>query len=76
MLLLRPGTAGGHESGILWASSTCDGEPALHTLTISYTYDGVIADRREALFEAYVADVTERRGCTEVKLPGGKDYWD
>jgi hypothetical protein len=73
---LRPGTAGGHESGILWASSTCGGEPALHTLTISYTYDGVIADRRRALFEAYVADITERRGCTDVRLPGEKDYWD
>ncbi|MGY1583575.1 hypothetical protein [Streptomyces sp. MN13] len=55
--------------GILWASSTCGGRPAVHTLTISYTYDGVIAALQKPLFEAYVTDITERRGCTDVKLP-------
>jgi hypothetical protein len=73
---LRPGTAGGHPSGVLWASSTCAGEPALHTMTISYTYDGVLAALRKPLFESYVTDITQRRGCTDVKLPAGEAYWD
>ncbi|MGP4083779.1 hypothetical protein [Streptomyces sp. KR55] len=75
---LKPGTAGGHEGGgILWASSTCDGQPAVHTLTISYTYDGVIGDRMQDVFRAYVDDITERRGCTDMRFPAGEDYdWD
>jgi hypothetical protein len=73
---LAPGTAGVHRSGVLWASSVCDGEPALHTLTLSYTYDGLLAELRKPLFEAYVTDITDRRGCTDVKLPRESDYRD
>ncbi|MGW7369080.1 hypothetical protein ACWGI8_38075 [Streptomyces sp. NPDC054841] len=67
---LRPGTAGGGEGpGVWWASSVCDGRPAIHTLTVSYTYEDVVLDRLSTLFRAYVDDITRRRGCTGVELP-------
>lgn len=67
---LKPGTAGGDEgAGVWWASSVCDGRPALHALTVSYTYDGVVSGQMAALLRAYVDDVTERRGCTDVVFP-------
>ncbi|MER7494888.1 hypothetical protein ABT033_20040 [Streptomyces pharetrae] len=28
------------------------------------------------LFKAYVTDITDRRGCTDVKLPRESDYRD
>ncbi len=66
----RPGTAGGGEGlGAWWASSVCDGRPAVHTLTVSYTYDDLTRDRVRALFRAYVDDITARRGCTDVTFP-------
>ncbi|MEU5581334.1 hypothetical protein ABZ791_13260 [Streptomyces huasconensis] len=66
----RPGTAGGGEGlGAWWASSVCDGRPAVHTLTVSYTYDNLTRDRLRALFRAYVDDITARRGCTDVTFP-------
>ncbi|MEV6782616.1 hypothetical protein [Streptomyces sp. NPDC051098] len=67
---LKPGTAGGDEgAGVWWASSVCDGRPALHALTVSYTYDGVVSGRMAGLLRAYVDDVTKRRGCTDVVFP-------
>ncbi|MCX4511543.1 hypothetical protein OHA27_14730 [Streptomyces sp. NBC_01619] len=67
---LGPGTAGGEKDhGVWWASSVCDGQPALHTLTVSFTYDDVVLDRLPALFRAYVDDITRRRGCTDVTFP-------
>ncbi|MFD7229637.1 hypothetical protein [Streptomyces sp. NPDC059881] len=67
---LEPGTAGGEKDhGVWWASSVCDGQPALHTLTVSFTYDDVVLDRLPALFRAYVDDITRRRGCTDVTFP-------
>ncbi|WP_428957316.1 hypothetical protein [Streptomyces sp. cg35] len=72
---IKPGTAGGKLKGIWWASSVCDGKPALHTLTSSYTYDGVLGSRTiSALFRAYVDDITTRRGCTQVTFPDAKDF--
>ncbi|WP_405588267.1 hypothetical protein [Streptomyces sp. NBC_01092] len=71
---LKAGTAGRNDGAdILWASSTCQGKPALHTLTLSYTYDSVINDQANSLFRAYVDDITERRDCTDVRWPAEKD---
>ncbi|WP_251020572.1 hypothetical protein [Streptomyces sp. ISL-98] len=67
---VKAGTAGGGAGpGVWWASSACDGRPAVHTLTVSYTYDDVVLDRLPALFRAYVEGITERRGCTDVEFP-------
>ncbi|GEC03852.1 hypothetical protein SSP24_15070 [Streptomyces spinoverrucosus] len=67
--VIEAGTAG-HTHGAWWASSTCDGKPALHTLSSSYVYDGVLgAKALSALFRAYVDDITKRRGCTDVIYP-------
>lgn len=67
---VRPGTAGrNRDSNVWWASSTCAGQPAVHTLSIDYPYDDVIKKQLRSLFKAYVDDVTARRGCTGVKFP-------
>ena len=72
--IIEPGTAG-HTSGAWWASSVCDGEPALHTLSSSYTYDDILGSQRlNSLFSAYVDDITKRRGCTDVTYPDAKDF--
>ncbi|WP_251020316.1 hypothetical protein [Streptomyces sp. ISL-98] len=72
--IITAGTAG-HESGAWWASSICDGKPALHTLSSSYTYDNVLGPQTlSALFRAYVDDITKRRGCTHVTYPETKDF--
>ncbi|MFE9651202.1 hypothetical protein ACFYO0_45435 [Streptomyces sp. NPDC006365] len=72
---LEAGTAGINEGAeVLWASSTCQGKPALHTLTISYTYGLVILDRAKSLFRAYVDDIAERRDCMDVRFPTDKDF--
>ncbi|MFI6730868.1 hypothetical protein NRF20_44130 [Streptomyces sp. R-74717] len=72
--IITAGTAG-HASGAWWASSICDGKPALHTLSSSYTYDNVLGPRTlSALFRAYVDDITKRRGCTHVTYPDTKDF--
>lgn len=67
--VIEPGTAGGH-GGVWWASSVCAGRPALHTLTVSDSYDNVLTGKETAaLFRAYVDDITARRGCTRVTYP-------
>ncbi|ORT54116.1 hypothetical protein [Streptomyces sp. CB03238] len=72
--IIKTGTAG-HASGAWWASSICGGKPALHTLSSSYTYDGVLGSQRlSALFRAYVADITKQRGCTHVTYPDAKEF--
>ncbi|MGW2105766.1 hypothetical protein [Streptomyces sp. NPDC001948] len=72
--IITAGTAG-HASGAWWASSVCDGKPALHTLSAGYTYDNVLTPRTLSdLFRAYVDDITERRGCTHVTYPDAKDF--
>ncbi|MGW7089122.1 hypothetical protein ACWGH2_37325 [Streptomyces sp. NPDC054871] len=72
---IRPGTAGGNVDNVWWASSVCDGKPALHTLTSSYTYTEALNPTAiSALFRAYVNDFTKRRGCTDVTLPDAKDF--
>ncbi|WP_405870045.1 hypothetical protein OHB11_01700 [Streptomyces zaomyceticus] len=71
---ITAGTAG-HASGAWWASSVCDGKPALHTLSTGYTYDNVLgAKTLSAVFRAYVDDITKRRGCTHVTYPATKDF--
>lgn len=72
---IRPGTAGTDEFA-WWASSVCDGRPALHLMQVSYPYDRILQDRLESLFRAYVDDATGRRGCTDVVLPGAADFAD
>ncbi|WP_062645649.1 hypothetical protein [Streptomyces maremycinicus] len=72
--IIETGTAG-HAAGAWWASSVCDGKPALHTLSSSYTYDDILGSRTlNALFHAYVDDITKRRGCTDVTYPDVKDF--
>ncbi|MEU6374042.1 hypothetical protein [Streptomyces sp. NPDC046909] len=67
---LTPGTAGFDDSAnVWWASATCAGEPALHTLTVPYPYDRYIRPRLRALFQAYVDDVAARRDCTGLEFP-------
>ncbi|MFF3940996.1 hypothetical protein [Streptomyces phaeofaciens] len=73
-VIIEAGTAG-HGGGAWWASSVCDGEPALHTLSTSYLYDNVLDARTLSdLFHAYVDDITERRGCTDVTYPDARDF--
>ncbi|MGW6403306.1 hypothetical protein [Streptomyces sp. NPDC055134] len=75
-VMLKPGTAGGKD-GIWWASSICDGKPALHTLTAAHVYDNVLDHKSlSSLFRAYVDDITTRRGCTHVIYPAAKDFRD
>ncbi|MGV9350237.1 hypothetical protein ACWDSD_36850 [Streptomyces spiralis] len=70
--IIKAGTAG-HTRGAWWASSICDGRPALHTLSTSYTYDNVLGSQTlSTLFRAYVEDITKRRGCTHVTYPDAK----
>lgn len=65
--MLRPGPA---PPLIWWASSVCDGKPAIHTLSLGNRSYGKHAARHfEPVFRAYVEDVTRRRGCTDVRLP-------
>ncbi|MGW5736355.1 MULTISPECIES: hypothetical protein [Streptomyces] len=73
---LKPGTAGG-ENGMWWASSTCNGQPALHTLTVDHLYDDVLGHQAlSSLFRAYVDDITTRRGCTHITYPAAKNFRD
>ncbi|MCX4681245.1 hypothetical protein OG413_39270 [Streptomyces sp. NBC_01433] len=70
-----PGTAGRVEEGTAWwATSVCDGKPAVHTLTLGYGYGKVAAHLMEPVFRAYVKDVAERRGCMKLKFPRSADF--
>jgi len=72
---LDPGTAGHDaEENVWWASSTCAGQPALHTLSSDYPYDKVVQKRLQALFKAYVTDVAVRRDCTDLKFPAAATF--
>ncbi|WP_329337383.1 hypothetical protein OG866_23060 [Streptomyces sp. NBC_00663] len=72
---LDPGTAGvDTEANVWWASSTCAGEPALHTLSVPYPYEKYIRPHLRELFQAYVDDVAARRDCTGLKFPGATDF--
>ncbi|AVH57842.1 MULTISPECIES: hypothetical protein, partial [Streptomyces] len=72
---LTPGTAGrSRDANVWWASSTCAGQPALHTLSIDYPYDDIVKERLQSLFKAYVADVAARRDCTDVKFPATSTF--
>lgn len=75
-VMLKPGTAGGKD-GTWWASSICDGKPALHTLTTDHHYDDILGHKSvSSLFRAYVDDITTRRGCTHVTYPAAKYFRD
>ncbi|MET8831825.1 hypothetical protein ABZX40_38940 [Streptomyces sp. NPDC004610] len=64
------GTAGrGPDRAIWWASSTCDGRPQIHTMTIASGYDRLVAAETEDLFRAYVTEITDRRDCTDLAFP-------
>lgn len=66
---IRPGTAGGGLGAVWWASSTCDGEPAVHTISVSSSYADTLAPSLRALFRSYVDRITARRDCTDIKFP-------
>ncbi|MFF8196651.1 hypothetical protein ACF05L_38660 [Streptomyces bobili] len=73
-VMIKAGTAG-RANGAWWASSVCNGEPALHTLSASYPYNDVLGSQTvSALFRAYVDDITKGRGCTQVTFPGAEDF--
>ncbi len=71
---LKPGDAGKIPGGsVRWASSTCHGDVAVHTMSADMVYAGYVEDRLDQLFAAYVQDAAKKRGCTEVTLPGKGD---
>lgn len=75
-VILKPGTAGGKD-GTWWASSICDGKPALHTISTDHIYDDILGHKTlNSLFRAYVDDITTRRGCTHITYPATKDFRD
>ncbi|NBE53923.1 hypothetical protein [Streptomyces boluensis] len=76
----EPGKSGrAPKKAAWWASSVCDGQPAVHTLTLSHEYaralsaDPMHALRLATLFRAYVEDVAKRRGCTRLNFPNAQD---
>ncbi|MBK3567804.1 hypothetical protein [Streptomyces sp. MBT62] len=72
---LKPGTAGyDRDDNVWWASSTCAGQPAVHTLSIDYPYSKVVQKRLQALFKAYVTDVAARRDCTGLRFPAAATF--
>ncbi|MEU8849024.1 hypothetical protein AB0C70_22865 [Streptomyces sp. NPDC048564] len=72
--IITTGTAG-QGGGAWWASSVCDGRPALHTLSSSYLYDSMLsAQTLSSVFHAYVDDITKQRGCTQVEYPAAEDF--
>ncbi|MER6345034.1 hypothetical protein ACWC10_06345 [Streptomyces sp. NPDC001595] len=73
---VAPGTAGrGDQDGTTWwATSVCDGRPAVHVLRAQYVYARAAAPHLEHLFRAYVQDVTTRRDCTGLKFPATADF--
>ncbi|GAA3819098.1 hypothetical protein ACFS5L_43780 [Streptomyces phyllanthi] len=69
------GTAGADKDAkVWWASSLCDGQPAVHTLSVEYPYEKYIRQLLQPLFRAYVTDVAARRGCRDVKLPAASTF--
>ncbi|MEE1941709.1 hypothetical protein V1L54_20260 [Streptomyces sp. TRM 70361] len=70
-----PGS-GGYDgrSNAWWATSVCDGKPAVHVLTAGHPYVQGAGRHLEPVFRAYVEDVAERRGCTDVVLPTADDF--
>ncbi|MFH8732664.1 MULTISPECIES: hypothetical protein [unclassified Streptomyces] len=71
----EPGKAGrSSEEPVWWASSECDGRPQIHTMTVAYGYDDLMTPVLEKVFRAYVTDVTERRGCSQVKFPAASTF--
>jgi hypothetical protein len=46
----------------------------VHTLTVADHYEKAVRTQLGALLRAYVDDVTERRGCTDVKFPRPADF--
>ncbi|MFF3336222.1 hypothetical protein ACFYWX_43040 [Streptomyces sp. NPDC002888] len=61
-------------ANVWWAVSTCDGQPAVHTLSVEYPYEKHIRQQLQPLFRAYVTAVTARRGCTDVRFPPGSTF--
>ncbi|MEU6374041.1 hypothetical protein [Streptomyces sp. NPDC046909] len=73
---VAPGTAGrAADSALWWATSVCDGTPAVHVLRVDYGADSRAASPHfEQVFRAYVTDVAARRGCTGLEFPTGADF--
>ncbi|MFF1731660.1 hypothetical protein [Streptomyces sp. NPDC058247] len=73
--LAEPGKAGrSEERTVWWASSVCDGQPQIHTMTIGFDYARIVTPAYEKVFRAYVRDVTKRRGCTDVEFPDSATF--
>ncbi|WP_180303689.1 hypothetical protein [Streptomyces sp. JV178] len=66
---IEPGTAGQFSGSVWWASSTCAGEPAVHTLSVSTSYADVAGPHLRALFRSYVDRVTAARDCENITFP-------
>ncbi|AVH57841.1 hypothetical protein C4B68_21065 [Streptomyces dengpaensis] len=75
---IQPGTAGRDGgNGLWWATSVCDGSPAVHVLRLHYGYDSWssrAAPHFERLFRANVTDVAARRACTDLRFPSPADF--
>lgn len=69
-----PGQAGRSDRSIWWASSVCDGEPQVHTMTVSYGYDQLTIPALEKVFRAYVIDVVARRDCANTEFPDSSAF--
>ncbi|MFJ8823676.1 hypothetical protein ACIREE_18020 [Streptomyces sp. NPDC102467] len=71
----EPGRAGrSAEDPIWWASSVCDGQPQIHTMSLAMGYDRLVTPEMAKVFRAYVEDVTHRRGCTDVTFPAASSF--
>ncbi|MEV8534884.1 hypothetical protein [Streptomyces sp. NPDC051211] len=67
---IDPGEAG-HKGQLRWATATCQGRPAVFTLSAGeFRYSRMVESRLAALFTAYAEHTAARRGCVNLVLPG------
>ncbi len=62
------------DANVWWAVSTCDGQPAVHALSVQYRYGKHIRQHLQPLFRTYVTDVTARRHCTDLRFPSDSTF--
>lgn len=59
---------------VWWAVSACDGQPAVHALSVEFPYGKHIQQHLQPLFRTYVTDVTARRHCTDLRFPSDSTF--